>query len=654
MPHQEELAKVQSKLQVPFHRAAYGEEEATAVAEVVRSGWLTMGPKTFEFERQFAEYVGAKHAIAVSSGTAALHLALAAVGIGSQDEVLVPTNTFTATAEVVTYFGARPVLMDTCSETMNLDPEDAARRITPRTRAILAVHFAGQPCELDALARLASAHGLALIEDAAHALPARYAGQTIGSISPLTAFSFYATKTLATGEGGMVTTSNAAFAERIRLLRLHGISRDAWNRYSGDGHWRYEVEEAGYKYNLTDLQAALGLVQLAKCDAHREARCRIAERYSAAFAGVPGLEAPRVLPGRTSAWHLYVLRLCPAQLSIGRDRFIEILRERGIGASVHFIPLHLHPFYRSAFGYRPGDFPRAEKEFERCLSLPLFPHMTVQEVERVIETVSDIAHERALQSWRVTHAVTQEPGRAGEITLHAPIEAHPGTRPLLPRSSPRWFDFLAAAGGLLFLAPLLAAIAAAIKLSDGEFVLFRQTRIGRNLRPFRVCKFRTMVPGAERFGAAITAGQDSRVTHLGKFLRQSKLDELPQLWNVLRGEMALVGPRPEVPRYVEQFRSSYEWLLRVRPGMTDPASLAFFREEEHLTGTELESRYASAILPRKLALSSGYLSRRTWASDFVLILRTLARVVLPGSAALSAEDRPVLPAATPSLPRRIP
>lgn len=229
-------------MQVPFHRAAYGEEEATAVAEVVRSGWLTMGPKTFEFERQFAEYVGAKHAIAVSSGTAALHLALAAVGIGLQDEVLVPTNTFTATAEVVTYFGARPVLVDTCSETMNLDPEDAVRRITPRTRAILAVHFAGQPCELDALARLASAHNLALIEDAAHALPARYAGQTIGSISPLTAFSFYATKTLATGEGGMVTTSNAAFAERIRLLRLHGISRDAWNRYAGDGHWRYEVE----------------------------------------------------------------------------------------------------------------------------------------------------------------------------------------------------------------------------------------------------------------------------------------------------------------------------------------------------------------------------------------------------------------------------
>jgi lipopolysaccharide/colanic/teichoic acid biosynthesis glycosyltransferase len=237
--------------------------------------------------------------------------------------------------------------------------------------------------------------------------------------------------------------------------------------------------------------------------------------------------------------------------------------------------------------------------------------------------------------------------------LNASAQAQ-GTRPPLPRSSPRWFDFLAAAGGLLFLAPLFAAIAATIKLSDGGPLLFWQTRMGRNFRPFRVCKFRTMIPGAERFGAAITAGQDSRVTHLGKFLRRSKLDELPQLWNVLRGEMALVGPRPELPHYVEQFHSPYEWLLRVRPGITDPASLAFSREEEQLAGAEHESRYASAILPHKLALSSDYLGRRTWSSDFILILRTLARVARPGSAALSAEARAVLPAGGPSFPRRIP
>lgn len=232
--------------------------------------------------------------------------------------------------------------------------------------------------------------------------------------------------------------------------------------------------------------------------------------------------------------------------------------------------------------------------------------------------------------------------------MNASAQAHQASRPPLPRSSPRWFDLLAAAGGLLFLAPLFAAIAAAIKLSDGGPVLFRQTRMGRNFRPFRACKFRTMVPGAERFGPAITAGQDSRVTHLGRFLRRSKLDELPQLWNVLRGEMALVGPRPELPRYVEQFHPAYEWLLRVRPGITDPASLAFSREEEQLTGADLENLYTSAILPRKLVLSSDYLGRRTWSSDFLLILRTLARMARPGSVALSP-----VPSA-PSLPRRIP
>ncbi len=378
---------------IPFHRAAFDEAEVTAVSKVVRSGWLTMGPETFEFERRFREYVGARHAIAVASGTAALHLALAAVGLQAGDEVFVPTNTFTATAEVVTYFGARPVLVDIDPVTMNLDPGDAAGRVTPRTRAIIPVHFAGQPCELEAIAGLAERHHLCVIEDAAHALPATYRGKRIGTISVLTAFSFYATKTLATGEGGMVTTDEDAFAERIRLLRLHGISRDAWKRYSNEGTWYYEVEAAGYKYNLTDLQAALGLVQLSKCDALWAARCRIAHRYTQAFSGVPGLEAPRIREDRTSAWHLYVLRLESERLSIGRDCFIQALRKRGIGASVHFIPLHLHPFYRSTYGYKPGDFPRAEREFQRCLSLPIYPGMTDRDVDRVIAAVTEIAYE---------------------------------------------------------------------------------------------------------------------------------------------------------------------------------------------------------------------------------------------------------------------
>jgi perosamine synthetase len=274
---------------------------------------------------------------------------------------------------------------------MNIDVEDATRRITSRTRAIVPVHFAGQPCDLEEIAQLAQRHNLQVIEDAAHSLPASYRGRRIGTISPMTAFSFYATKTLATGEGGMITTDDDALAARIRRLRLHGISRDAWKRYTNEGTWYYEVEEAGYKYNFTDLQAALGLVQLSKCDALTEARRRIAERYTRAFADVIGLEAPRVLEDRTSAWHLYVLRLQPDRLSIARDKFIDALRERGIGVSVHFIPLHLHPFYRSTYGYKPGDLPHAEREYQRCLSLPIFPTMTNGEIERVIATVTEIA-----------------------------------------------------------------------------------------------------------------------------------------------------------------------------------------------------------------------------------------------------------------------
>jgi perosamine synthetase len=277
-----------------------------------------------------------------------------------------------------------------------MDPQDAARRITPRTKAIIPVHFAGQPCDMEEIARLAQSHNLHVIEDAAHSLPASYRGKRVGTMSAMTAFSFYATKTLATGEGGMITTDDDAFAAHVRRLRLHGISRDAWKRYTNEGTWYYEVEEAGYKYNFTDLQAALGLVQLAKCDKLNESRRRIAERYSRAFANVAGLEAPRVLEDRTSAWHLYVLRLHPERLSISRDKFIDALRERGIGVSVHFIPLHLHPFYRSAYGYKPGDLPSAEREYQRCLSLPLFPTMTNEEIERVIDAVTDITSDHQL------------------------------------------------------------------------------------------------------------------------------------------------------------------------------------------------------------------------------------------------------------------
>jgi dTDP-4-amino-4,6-dideoxygalactose transaminase len=380
-----------TNMEVPFHRAAVGEEEAQAVAEVIRGGWMTMGPKTFEFEKEFANYLGVDHAIAVCTGTAALHLALEAAGIRAGDEVILPATTFTATAEAVSYLGALPVLADIDPVTMNIDVDDASRRITPRTKAIIPVHLAGLPCEMDEILSLAERHHLRVIEDAAHALPSEYGNKRIGQISEFTCFSFYATKTLTTGEGGMVTTGNAEAASRMRLMRLHGIERDAWKRYRSDGSWRYEVIEAGFKYNLTDFQSAIGLVQLAKCDAMRDARRAIAKRYSDAFSRVDSLVIPTVPADRTTSWHLYILRIRDGIPGLNRDDFLEELRHRGIGCSVHFIPLHLHPFYQRAYGYRAGDFPNAEAQFQSCLSLPIYPGMTDDEVQHVVRSVQATA-----------------------------------------------------------------------------------------------------------------------------------------------------------------------------------------------------------------------------------------------------------------------
>lgn len=375
---------------IPFHSADVGEEEAKAAADVIRSGWLTMGPRTIEFEQKFASYVGAKHAVGVNSCTAGLHLSLDAIGLKEGDEVLVPTNTFTATAEVVSYFKAKPVLVDVDEVSLCIDPLDAERRITPRTRAILPVHFAGQACDMDAIQDLAQRRKLRVIEDAAHSLPARYNGVRIGAISELTAFSFYATKTLTTGEGGMVTTDNEAFANRMRMMRLHGIAGDAWKRHSVEGSWYYEVMNPGYKYNLTDIQSAIGIVQLGKCDQMNLARQEIASRYNDAFANQPSLEVPRIYSNRQTSWHLYVLRLNLEQLSITRNEMIEQLKTRGIKISIHFIPLHMHPYYETEYGYRKRDFPVASAQYQRYLSLPIFPKMTVEQTDYVIKSILEI------------------------------------------------------------------------------------------------------------------------------------------------------------------------------------------------------------------------------------------------------------------------
>ncbi len=382
-----------SPVSIPFHRPSLGEDEVRAVAEVIRSGMLTMGSRTLEFERRFADYVHARHAVAVSSGTASLHLALEAAGIKPGDEVILPTTTFTATAQAVIYLGAKPVLSDIDPVTMNLDPGELRRRITTATRAVVPVHLGGNPCEMREILEIARQRELRVIEDAAHALPSRYSGRLVGSISEFTCFSFYATKTLTTGEGGMITTESDDAASRMRLMRLHGIARPEGKQAVSDSSWNYSVREAGYKYNFTDIQAAFGIVQLAKCDAMRDGRSRIAQRYSIAFGSIDALEVPSVRDNCESSWHLYILRLRLDRLSADRDAFIDRMLQKGVACSVHFIPLHLQDFYRRAYRYRAGDFPRAESEFRGCVSLPIYPDLSDEEVEYVIESVKQTVAE---------------------------------------------------------------------------------------------------------------------------------------------------------------------------------------------------------------------------------------------------------------------
>ena len=378
---------------IPFHRPSIGQDEIDAVTGVLKSKWLTTGPVTQSFERAFTKYVNSRYAIAVNSCTAALQLALDAIGLGPGDEVLLPSYTFTATAEVVTYFGARPVLCDSISGQFNIDVSDAARRVTSRTRAIIPVHIAGEPCNLSAINSLARSHGLHVIEDAAHALPATFEGKRIGAISELTAFSFYATKTITTGEGGMLTTDNEEYALRASQMRLHGISGDAWKRYSREGSWYYDVLDAGYKLNLTDMQSALGLEQLKKANQFWSSRQQIAEFYLDRLSTIDELELPPVGINCQHSWHLFILRIRPELLQIDRNQFITRLKEKGIGTSVHFIPLHLHPYYQHEYGYRIGDFPNAEDAYRGCLSLPIYPDLTPDEMTRIVDAVERVVCE---------------------------------------------------------------------------------------------------------------------------------------------------------------------------------------------------------------------------------------------------------------------
>ena len=378
---------------LPFHIPEIGDEEIQSVVETLRSGWLTTGAKVKHLEQEFSRYTGAPHSVAVNSGTAALHLALDAIGIKEGDEVIVPTMTFTASAEVVLYFKARPVLVDCEPDTLNIDAARIEEKITPRTKAIMPVHFAGQPCDMSTILQIAHRHNLRVIEDAAHALPARYHEKMVGTIGDITCFSLYVTKTITTGEGGMATTSNPQWADRMRVMSLHGISKDAWKRYTNEGSWYYEVHYPGYKYNLTDIAAAIGIEQLKKCNRFWESRRRIAAGYHEGFADLPEIRTPLCHPDLQHAWHLYVIQLELERLTINRNQFIETLKQENIGTSVHFIPLHLHPYYQKTFGFTPGDFPNANAAFHRIISLPIFPKMTEADTRHVIRTVTNIVKE---------------------------------------------------------------------------------------------------------------------------------------------------------------------------------------------------------------------------------------------------------------------
>jgi dTDP-4-amino-4,6-dideoxygalactose transaminase len=375
---------------LPYNRPDIGPAEIAEVVDTLRSGWLTTGPKTKKFERRFAKYVGARHAIAVNSCTGGLHVALTAAGIGPGDEVIVPSMTFCATASVVIHLGATPIIVDVEPDTLNIDPQSIEAAITSRTKAVIPVHLYGHPCAMDRIDELAKNYGLLVVEDAAHAVGSEWHGRRVGSLSAATVFSFYATKNLTTAEGGMITTDDEEYAEEMRIWTLHGITRDAWKRYTAKGSWYYEVLAPGFKYNFTDLQASLGLHQLDRLENMTLQRAALAARYRAGLYDVSEIQLPAEHAGIRHSWHVYAIRLRLERLRIRRADFIEHLRTEGIGTSVHFIPLHRQPCYCDLFGCGPADCPVADAAYRRLISLPLYTRMSNHDVDDVVEAVRRI------------------------------------------------------------------------------------------------------------------------------------------------------------------------------------------------------------------------------------------------------------------------
>ncbi len=381
---------------LPFHKQTVGEREIEAVVNALKSPWITSGPQVQQLEKDFASYVGCKFAVAVNSCTAALHLALDAIGLKEGDEVLVPTMTFAATAETVLYFQAKPILVDVDRTTQHIDLADARKKITSKTKAIMPVHVAGLACDMPAISEFAKVYRLRVIEDAAHAFPTKSRGKWIGAISDATCFSFYATKTITTGEGGMLTTDDEAIAKRARIMRTHGLDRDAYSRSNQPDSWAYDIVEPGFKYNMTDVAAAMGVVQLSRAEEFRLAREKIAAQYSTELSGISGLLLPPEPPqDDLHSWHLYTIRLDLEKTHIRRNELTRSLRQRNIGTSVHWIPLHLHTYYRERLGYRPEDLPNGSWLAERIFSLPIFPSMTAKDVGDVCETLRESLNEKS-------------------------------------------------------------------------------------------------------------------------------------------------------------------------------------------------------------------------------------------------------------------
>ena len=575
---------------LPFSPPCIGEEEIAAVADVLRSDWITTGPRTKEFERLFAQAVSAPAALALNSCTAALHTALFTLGVGPGDEVITTPMTFAASVNVIEHVGARPVLVDVEPDTANIDPAAVDRAVTARTKAIIPVHYTGHPVDLDAIQAIAEAHRLAIVEDAAHALPAYYKGRQIGSGTNPVAFSFYATKNLTTGEGGALTGSEE-FLDRARVVSLHGMSRDAWKRYDKGGSWFYEVVLPGFKYNMTDIQAAIGSVQLKRLESFQRRRRAIVAEYASAFADCDALELPVARPEVVHAWHLFVLRLRPEALTIGRDAFIDALKARNIATSVHFIPVHVHPYYRDKYRLSPGDLPVAYAHYQRSLSLPLHPRLSDEDVRtfamRYSTSYGSIGDEPVEASVRRARLRDRSRGSLAAPRDHCPRYQgrRLGSRSLPARASRSgWTD-----------------LPHAQVSHDGD--------------------------GCRRAGLPLTIGADARITPIGRLLRRAKLDELPQLVNVARGDMSLVGPRPEVPKYVALYTPEQRRVLALLPGITDPASAEYVDEANLLALAEDPERtYIEEVMPRKLQLNLAYAETATLRRDIAMILRTFGTI----------------------------